>query len=593
MIRRTLIVALGLCAMFGVRAATAQERAAGYGGAPTPPRYSDWKDKGSGGAVSAGGRDAVAAGIEILKRHGNAADAAAATILALSVTDARSFCFGGEVPILVYDAETKNVTVIAGQGAAPRLATREEFVRRGGIPLKGITAAAVPAALDACLTLLDRFGTMTFAQVVAPTRQILARPARREPWHADFVRTLETLVAAEAMAYRGGPVGSLTGDRVRGLRLVADAFYRGSIARRIDAWSRANGGLIRYDDLATHATRIEEPVSVTYRGHTVYKCGPWTQGPSLLQALQILEGFDLKSMGRNRPEMIHTIAEALELALADRDTYYADPLFVDVPLADLLMPDYAAKRRALIDPKHASLERRPGDPRSSKAILDPAADPAARRPAPPVAAAHDTTTCLVADKDGNVVAATPSGWSGVVAGDTGVWLGSRLQSFNTWEGHPDVIEPGKRPRTTLSPTIVLDDDEKPVLAVSVAGGDNQDQMTLQLLIDHIDFGLSEAESVVAPRFMTDHFIGSFGQKPPVLGQLRINRELGQNTLDALKKLGHKLAIRPGPLSAAPCAISIEKTDLGGTIFHAAGDPRAGRHAKVVGSFGGAVGAQPK
>ncbi len=583
MSRRALIVALGLCAMPGVREAMAQEAPARGGGAPTtpatPPRYADWKDRGTGGAVSAGGREAVAAGIEILKRGGNAADAGAATILALSVTDARSFCFGGEVPILVYDAQTKGITVIAGQGVAPRLATREEFVRRGGIPLRGITAAAVPAALDACLTLLDRFGTMTFTQVVGPTRQILARPSRREAWHADFIRTLETLIAAEAMAC---PVGSPS-DRSRGLRFVADAFYRGSIAHRVDAWSRANGGLIRYVDLATHTTRIEEPVSVTYRGHTVYKCGVWTQGPCLLQALQILEGFDLKSMGRDQPETIHTIVEAMKLAMADRDTYYADPLFVDVPLAELLMPDYAAKRRALIDPKHASLERRPGDPRAGKAVLDPSADPAARRPAPPVAAVQDTTTCLVADQSGNIVAATPSGWSGVVAGDTGVWLGSRLQSLNTWEGHPDVIEPGKRPRITLSPTIVLDDDQDPVLAVSVAGGDNQDQMILQLVIDHIDFRLGPADAVVAPRFMSDHFISSFGQKPPALGQLRINPEHGQERLDALKKLGHKLVVRSGPLSAAPCVIGLEELQLTGRMLDAAGDPRAGRHVKSLGA----------
>ncbi len=483
--------------------------------------------------MAAGGRDAVRAGIEILNRGGNAADAAAATILALSVTDSRSFCFGGEVPILVYDARTKGVTVIAGQGAAPRLATREEFARRGGIPLRGIAAAAVPAALDACLTLLDRFGTMSFAQVVGPTRLILNRPPRREPWHADFARTLDTLVAAEAMAYSGGP-SAPAADRSRGLRLVADAFYRGPIARRIDAWSRANGGLIRYADLATHTTRIEEPVSVTYRGRTVYKCGAWTQGPCLLEALQILEGFDLSAMEYDSPAMIHVMAEALKLAMADRDTYYADPRFADVPLAELLMPEYASQRRALIDRNHASLERRPGDPRAGKPLLDPAADPSARRPAPPVADARDTTTCLVADKNGNVVAATPSGWSGVVAGDTGVWLGSRLQSFNTWEGHPNVIEPGKRPRITLSPTIVLDEKGRPELAVSVAGGDNQDQMTLQLLVDHFDFDLYPGngiyrfigQSIRNPRFMTDHFISSFGQKPPALGQLRINPEFG-------------------------------------------------------------------
>jgi gamma-glutamyltranspeptidase/glutathione hydrolase len=538
------------------------------------PAYEDWQGEGrfGGGAVAAGGREAVQAGIEILKRGGNAADAAAATILALSVTDSRSFCFGGEVPILVYDVKTKSVTVIAGQGAAPRLATREEFVKRGGIPLRGITAAAVPAALDACLTLLDRFGTMSFTQVVGPTRLILNRPPRREKWHADFARSLDTLVAAEALADLRGKVR----DRSRGLRLVADAFYRGPIARRIDDWSRANGGLIRYGDLAVHTTRIEEPVSATYRGNTVYKCGAWTQGPCLLEALQILEGFDLRAMGRDKPETIHVMAEALKLAMADRDTYYADPLFADVPLADLLMPEYAAGRRALIDPKHASLERRPGDPRSGKPLLDPASDPAARHPAPPVAAAHDTTTCLVADKDGNVIAATPSGWSGVVAGDTGVWLGSRLQSLNTWENHPDVIEPGKRPRVTLSPTIVLDRDGDPDIAISVAGGDNQDQMTLQLLVDWIDFGLSPAESVRAPRFMTDHFISSFGQKPPALGQLRINPEVGTETLDALKRLGHKLVVRSGSLSAAPCFLDITLF-RDGPLFKVAGDPRTGRH----------------
>jgi gamma-glutamyltranspeptidase/glutathione hydrolase len=582
MIRRALLPVLGLSVIqFVVLGPARAQDSAGRSRGERPSgaaaqRFENWSATGQHGAVSAGGRDAVAAGLEILKRGGNAADAAAATILGLSVTDARSFCFGGEVPILVYDAKTRGVTVIDGQGAAPRLATRQEFARRGGIPLRGITPAAVPAALDACLTLLDRFGTMTFAEVAAPTQQLLSRPARRETWHADLARTIKTLVAAETPAHRGGN-GSKTGDRSRGLRLVADVFYRGSIARRIDAWSRATGGLIRYVDLATHTTRVEEPASATYRGLTVYKCGVWTQGPCLLEALQILDGIDLKAMGRNRPETVHTIVETLKLAMADRDTYYADPRFADVPLAALLQPEYASKRRGLIDPKHASLKRRPGDPRAGKAELDPAVDPAARRTPTPVASARDTTTCLVADRDGNVVAATPSGWSGVVAGDTGVWLGSRLQSFNTWEGHPNVIEPGKRPRITLSPTIVLKDGQ-PVLAVSVAGGDNQDQMTLQLLLDHIDFSLEPAAAVVAPRFMTDHFISSFGQTPPALGRLRVNPELGNPVLDELASLGHKLVLRTGSLSAAPSVISFERDPNKNRVVRAAGDPRAGRHA---------------
>jgi gamma-glutamyltranspeptidase / glutathione hydrolase len=572
MVRRLIIVVWALWSIFVVGRAPAQETGRPTT-APALADRTDWQAEGTHGAVAAGGRDAVAAGLEILKKGGNAADSAAATIFALSVTDSRSFCFGGEVPILIYDARTKAITVIAGQGAAPRLATLDHFQGGGAIPSRGIEAAAVPAALDACLTLLDRFGTMTFAQVIAPTQALLRRPARPAAWHADLARTLEILIDAEAQAHPNGSA-SVPGYRTQGLRLVADAFYRGPIARRIDAWSSAHGGLIRYVDLATHTTRVEEPVAVEYHGLTIYKCGLWTQGPYLLEALQILKDIDLKAMGHNRPDAVHTIVETMKLALADRDTFYADPLFAEVPLAALLSPEYAALRRGLIDPKNASLERRPGDPRSSKAVLDPAADPARRHVAPPPAAAHDTTTCVVADRFGNVVAATPSGWSGVVAGDTGVWLGSRLQSFNVWSDHPNVIEPGKRPRTTLSPTLVLR-DKMPVLAISVAGGDNQDQMILQLLLNHFEFGLDPAASVVAPRFMTDHLINSFRQTPPALGKLRINPEIGTETLDALKARGHVLSVATGPLAAAPSVIAIEPRT---GKLRAAGDPRAGRHA---------------
>jgi gamma-glutamyltranspeptidase/glutathione hydrolase len=572
MTRRGAILALGFWFVLVVGQARAQEAASKADG-PAIAGRTDWQALGTQGAVSAGGRDAVAAGLETLKKGGNAADAAAATIFALSVTDSRAFCFGGEVPILVYDARTKGVTVIAGQGAAPRLATVDHFQGPGGIPARGIQAAAVPAALDACLTLLDRFGTMTFTQVIQPTLALLRNRPHQEPWHANLARTLEKLVTAEALPRGGDGTASTSHDRARGLRRVADEFYRGPIARSIDAWSRANGGLIRYVDLATHTTRIEEPAVATYRGLTVFKCGAWTQGPYLLEALLILNDIDLRAMGHNRPEAVHTVVETMKLALADRDTFYADPLFADVPLAALLSPEYGAQRQRLIDPKHASLVRRPGDPRGGKAILDPNSDPAARRVAPPIAAARDTTTCVVADRSGNVVAATPSGWTGVVAGETGVWLGSRLQSFNVWPDHPNVIVPGKRPRITLSPTLVLRDN-KPVLAISVAGGDNQDQMTLQLLLNHFDFGLAPAASVVAPRFMTDHFISSFRQTPPALGRLRINPEIGTETMEALKARGHVLRVSTGALSAAPSVIAI---DAAGTL-RAAGDPRAGRHA---------------
>jgi gamma-glutamyltranspeptidase/glutathione hydrolase len=511
---------------------------------------------GSQGAVSSGGAEAVAAGLEILRAGGNAADAAAATILALSVTDGTYFCFGGEVPIMVYDARRKVVETLSGQGAAPRLATREYFVAHDGIPARGLTAAAIPAAFDACVVLLDRYGSMRLAEVAAPALVLLDR--EKAPWHPKLARTLRRLVAAETA---GG------GDRSRGLRLAADCFYRGQIAHELADWCEANGGLIRFEDLATHVTRVEEPVSVDYRGHTVYKCGSWTQGPCLLETLALLEGFDLAALGHNRPETIHLTVEAMKLALADRDTYYADPLFVDVPIEALLSRQYAGLRRQLIDRQHASLEVRPGDPQHLHALL---ADKDNRQGV--TGPANDTTTCATADRWGNVVVATPSGWNGVQAGDTGIWLGTRLQSFNTWEGHPNCIAPGKRPRITLTPTLVLKEG-KPVLAVSVAGGDGQDQTAVQAVLNHVDFGLSAVESMKAVRFGTKHHLGSFRQSPPELGSLLIHADADQTTIDALARLGHKVERSSGALWAP----SVIRIGPDGTL-EAAGDPRAGRHA---------------
>lgn len=523
---------------------------------PTGKQANNWQASGTQGAVVAGGQGAVDAGLAILKEGGNAADGAVATILALSVTDSSLFCFGGEVPIIVYDPKRGVVEVLSGQGAAPRLATREYFFGKGGIPGQGLTPAAVPAALDVCLTVLDRYGVKTFSAVAGPTLALLDRG--KAPWHADLARTLRRLIDAE----RGAD-----GDRRRGLRLVADYFYRGPVALEIADWCEANGGLIRYTDLATHVTRIEDPVSVDYRGHTVCKCGAWTQGPYLLEALRLLEGFDLKSMGHNRPDAIHVTLETMKLALADRDVYFADPLFVDVPLPQLLSNEYASIRRPLVDMKRASLEQRPGDPRGGKPLLDATA--ARRGLGGP---AHDTTTCLVADADGMVIAATPSGWSGVVAGNSGVWLGSRLQSFNLWKDHPNCIEPGKRPRITLTPTLILK-DKKPVLAVSVAGGDGQDQASLQLVLNAIDFGMSPAEAVTAMRFGTDHFVGSFRQAPPQLGSLMVYEGTPQSTIDELSSRGHKVNVVKVPLWE-PTMLSIDPAGL----IKAAGDPKAGRHA---------------
>jgi gamma-glutamyltranspeptidase/glutathione hydrolase len=523
--------------------------------APQDP--TGWSAEGRNGAVAAGGAGSVAAGIETLKSGGNAMDAAAATLLALSVTDHTQFCFGSEVPILVHDAKRGTVEVVAGMGHAPALATFDHFEKRGGIPRNGIEAAAVPAALDAVLVLLERWGTRSFEQSVAPALKLL----EEEPgdWPRNLARTFRRLVDAEK---------ACAGDRAKKLRAVADFFYRGPIAKELDAWSRDAGGLLRAEDLAAHVTRVEKPASVEYRGFTVYKCSSWTQGPYLLQALRLLEGFDLKAMGHNSADAIHVATEAMKLAMADRDVHFGDPAVVDVPLDRLLSKEYADLRRPLIDLKKASLEQRPGDPRGMKALLP---EPEARkglggRP-------NDTTTCVVADKDGNVVAATPSGWSGVLAGETGVWLGSRLQSFNLWRGHPNCIAPGKRPRITLTPTLVFKDG-KPVVAVSVAGGDAQDQVTLQLLLNHLDFGLPADRAVTAPRFQTYHYTSSFGQTPPDLGSLSVQEETGAATLDALRSRGHRVSPTRAPVW---WPVLLTRDPATGRL-HAAGDPKARRHA---------------
>ena len=488
-----------------------------------------WHASGKNGALVAGDKEAVEVGLEIFKKGGNAIDVAAATILALSVTDYRKyFCFGGEVPIIVYDAKRGVVEVLCGQGPAPELAVREHFVSQGNTPSRGIESWTVPGVLDACLTALDRYGTMRFVDVSAPMLRILDR--HEEEWHARFAKTVRRLVEAEKGAR----------DRKRGLRLVADYFYRGPIAREIDEWSRENGGLMRYSDLARYVTRIEEPITINYRGYTICKCGPWSQGPVLLQTLRLLEGYDLVQMRHSSADFIHVINEAMKLAYADRDAYYGDPLFADVPLDKLLSPEYTRIRRELIDMQHASVIQRPGDPLAGKAILE------GYKPlwGSGESEKNDTSICIVADRWGNMVATTPSGnavTAGGEVGSNGVMMGNRMLCFNIWEGHPNCVEPGKRPRTTLTPTLVLKDG-KAVVAANVAGGDLQDQSSIQMLINHIDFGMTPAQCVTSVPLSTNHMVGSFGQGAPDLGSLGLRTEVGEDVVEDLKARGHKVQL---------------------------------------------------
>jgi len=490
---------------------------------------------GTQGVVVSGKPVATAAGIKILEQGGNAADAAAATLLALSVTYVGAFCVGGEVPILVYSADQKNVKLLEGQGEAPRDPKAIAWYMKNGIPDGDVKAAAVPGTIDAIVTLLKLYGTKSFEEVVQPTLTILdaggpswyidtgsgQKIETGVNWQADVAMTFRKLVESEKAA---------KGTRQQKLQAVSDRFYRGDIADALEAWYIEKGGFLRKADLAAHKTPVVDPLTITYRGYTVYKTGPLTQGPYLLQTLRLLEGFDLKKMGFNSADYIHTVIEAEKLALADRDEYYGDPNFVKVPMQQLLSDQYTEMRRKLIDPKKASLDLRPGDPYNMK----PTKSPTITGPW------HGGTTVMcVTDKFGNVIAATPSGLSSTagVAGRTGIIHGSRLSSLNTFKGTPNVIQPGKRPRITLSPTLLFHDNQ-PVMAISVAGGDQQDQAAIQVILNYVDFDMSPEEAFEAPRFSTEHFISSFGQERAKLGSLSVPNSLSEAVLGDLRARGH-------------------------------------------------------
>ncbi|HYV12403.1 MAG TPA: gamma-glutamyltransferase family protein, partial [Pyrinomonadaceae bacterium] len=527
--------------------------------------------RGKRGVVAGGQPLSVEAGLRIFQRGGNAVDAGVATVLAASVIEFSHFSFGGEVPILI-KLKGQKVVVIEGMGQAPMKATREFFVNRassdampgagakktGLIPSTGPLSATVPAVLDACVTALDQFGTKTLAEVMEPAIQladgfpidelrvqyIKTRAPIFAQWEAakrvflpggevpkvgdifvqaDLARTLREIVRAERLASRG-----TRNNRHAGLMAARDYFYRGPIARRIGDYMQANGGLIAADDFAKFAAKVGQPVETEYRGYQVFKAGFWTQGPAMIETLNMLEGFDLKKMGHNSPAYIHTLAEALKLALADRDRYYGDPNFVKIPTTELLSKEYAALRRPLIDERHASLAQQPGDPMNMKAVLASAVQTIGRASAlPEIERANDTTCVNVVDKDGNMFSATPSGaWlPAVVAGDTGVLMGQRLQSSLTDANSPNVVAPGKRPRITLTPTLVLKGGE-PFMVLSTPGGDNQDQALLQVLLNIIEFGMNPQEAVEAPRFDTQHYVSSFDDHEFLPGSLNIESRVG-------------------------------------------------------------------
>lgn len=549
--------------------------------------------------IGAGNSMEVEAGYRILELGGNAVDAGVASVLTAAVTEQDHFGLGGEMPLLVKMAG-KPVIAISGIGVAPAKATVEFYSRRPAgswenpsrmppIPSEGILAAITPGVLDGLLLALEKYGTMSFAQVAAPaieraegfpspeifseylvkdqkllelwptSKQFFlpnGTPAKPgEMFHMrDLARTLRDLAEAEKKA---------RGSRAVKLQAVHDLFYKGSIAKRVAAFNEANGGLIAYEDLAHFKAETDEPRSATYRGFTIHKPGFWTQGPVMLEALNLLEGYDLKKMGHNSPEYLHTVLEAVKLAFADRDRYYGDPKFSKIPEEILLSKSYAAERRKLIDPDHASMESRPGDLGVSAPMITAGAASANR----------DTTSVDVVDRQGNAFSATPSGaWlPSVIAGDTGIPLSTRLQSFVMTPGHANQLGAGKRPRVTLSPTIVTKDGQF-YLEMSTPGGDNQDQAMLQVLLNIIDFGMTPQEAVEAPRFQTEHFYSSFAGHEFVPGVVRVEGRMPPDTARLLTKLGHKIQVA-GDWSNGSSPVVIQ---AGTGVLNGGADPRRSR-----------------
>ena len=523
---------------------------------------------GTHGAVASGHYLATVAGFKVLQKGGNAVDAGVAMGFTLTVLEPHANGIGGEAPIIVYSAGDKRVSVINGQGTAPKKATFQWFREQGinVIPGDGFLPATVPSAFDAWITALSRFGTLSLAETMEPAikfaeegfpmyqglRNVITLHAKRfrEEWpttakvflpncevpevgevfrQTSLAETFKRLVAEEERAQHKG--------RTVALKAARDCFYNGEIAKRIvefgagnevrDSSGKPHSALLSLEDFKGYETKVEEPVSFNYKGLTVHKCSPWSQGPVFLQQLSLLRGYDLRSLRHNSTVYIHLIVEAAKLAFADREKFYGDPDFGNVPVGKLLSEDYALERRKLIKPDKASVELRPGSDIHAQ-----------------TGNIGDTTHLDAVDADGNMVAATPSGgWvqSSPVIEGLGFPLGTRGQMFNLDVGHPNGLQPGKRPRTTLTPSLVTR-DRKPYMVFGTPGGDQQDQWTLQFFLNLVEFGMNLQEAIDAPTFHTAHFPSSFYPREASPGRLHVEGRIPEAVRKSLVEKGHDVVV---------------------------------------------------
>ena len=552
--------------------------------------------RGTIGCVTSSNYMATTAGFMTLLAGGNAFDAAVATGLALHVVEPHMSGIGGEAPAIIYSSKQGRAYAVSGQGYAPGAATLDFFRDQeiNLLPGDGFLPATVPAALDGWVTLLTKFGTKSLAEVMRPALQLaeegfpvyptLAQnievnakrfalqwpttghiylPNGRPPEvgqklvQRDLARALRGLAQAEQRA-RGG--------RRAGLEAARDYFYSGPIAKQIikftsdnairDSTGKAHTGLLDLDDLAEFHTRLEEPVSTLYRGFRVHKCASWSQGPVFLQQLRLLEGHDLRRLGHNSASYIHLLTEVSKLAFADRERYYGDPLFTRVPIRKLLSRSYARMRGKLIKRKRASPDLRAGGISGSGI-------------GKPLGYQGDTTHLDVADSEGNVVSATPSSgwiWASPVIEGLGFALGTRGQTFSLAEGHPNVVAPHKRPRTTLSPTLVTLHG-KPFMAFGTPGGDQQDQWTLQFFLNVVEFGMDLQSAIDAPTFHNTHFPSSFYPRKAEPGMVHVEGRIPPTVRRELTRLGHRIVAEGDWVNGRVTAIRFNRPN--GTIEAAA------------------------
>jgi len=550
---------------------------------------------GNFGIVAAGRHYAVAAGTRILMAGGNATDAGVAAVFAAAVTEISHFGFGGEAPTIVYDAKAKQVSVVNGQGVAPALATPDKFAKAGVIPGNGPNGGTVPAMVDAMALALQLNGTMTLSQVLQPAMELadgfvmynfLAEvfanqkkatsrwkdayetyyPGGKSPKvgeifrQPNLARTIRIIAEADRIAYRKKK------DRKAAIQAGRDAFYKGDIARRIGAAMERDGGLMRYEDLAAYRGKVETPTMTSVFGYEVCKGGFWSQGPAMLMALNIAEAAGIATMEPGSAAYLHVVAESIKLAFDDRNAYFGDPDFATIPMKGLLSKAYASERARQIGPK-ASLEHRYGDPWvfEGSARTTPVFTPHVLK-APPRPTA-DTTAIEVVDKDGNLFSATPSsGWllgGAYIAGDTGVPMSNRLTVFDLDPESPNVLAPGKRPRTTLSPCMVLKDGA-PYLAIGTPGGDNQDQQIMNVLLRVLAFDQPLQAAIEAPRINSNHFHASFAIKKDEPGVLEIEDRVPQAVRDDLAARGHKLDVL-GPFAVSTGIVAAGVVPDSGTL----------------------------